>query len=75
MDMNLSKLWEIVKDREALWAVVMGTQLSDWTIATYIIWAHTKKDRKETDRKANYGQFRKAIGFSFSFHLFLLVGG
>ena len=24
MDMSLSKLWEIVKDREAQWAVVHG---------------------------------------------------
>ena len=36
MDMNLSKLWEIVKNREACWAAVHGvtkswTQLSDWT--------------------------------------------
>ena len=36
MDMNLSKLREIVKDREAWRAVVHGvaksqTQLSDWT--------------------------------------------
>ena len=36
MDMNLSKLWEIVKVREAWCATVHGvtksqTQLSDWT--------------------------------------------
>ena len=36
MDMSLSKLWEVVKDREALHAAVYGvtknqTQFSDWT--------------------------------------------
>ena len=36
MDMNVSKLWEIVKDREAWQGGVRGisesqTQLSDWT--------------------------------------------
>ena len=39
MDMSLSKLWEIVKEREALHAVVHGvtkspTRLSDWTMTT-----------------------------------------
>ena len=40
MDMSLSKLWEIVKEREAWHAVVHGvakTQLSDWATATIYV--------------------------------------
>jgi len=43
MDMNLSKLWDIVEDREAWHAGVHGvtksrTRLSDWTTtATFVL--------------------------------------
>ena len=42
MDMNLSKIWEMVKDREAWYAAVHGvvksqTQLSTRTTTTHVL--------------------------------------
>ena len=44
VDMNLSDLWEIVKDKEAWHAAVHGvakiqTQFTDWTTAKYLIYS------------------------------------
>ena len=46
MDTSLSKLQEIVKEREVWWAAVQGAaksqaQLSDWTAVTTMLWPLT----------------------------------
>ena len=51
MDINLSKLWEMVKDREAWRAVVhevtkSQTRLSDWTTATVLSQELTSGDSR-----------------------------
>ena len=52
MDMNLSKLWEMVRDREACRAAVHGvtksrTWLSDWTTTTVLPKPNQTKPNKQ----------------------------
>ena len=51
VDMNLSKLWEIVKDRDTWHAAGRGvtksqTRLRDWTTATYFWWEYSRTSSK-----------------------------
>ena len=62
MDMSLSKLWEIVEEREAWPAVVHGvaksrTQLRDWTTTTMV----RKKDLHLIEGFARYTEKGKAL--------------
>ena len=53
MDMNLSKLWEIVKDREAWCAVSMGSQRVGHDLATEQVWVPLTHLRSFKNLKAD----------------------
>ena len=72
MDMNLSKLWEMVKDRIALCAAVHGVtksqiQLRDWTTTT---------SKRKNSKNKNYFKFKICLIstiFKFSKHTHIYI--
>ena len=77
MDMSLSKLWEIVKDREVWRAAIHGvaksqTSLSDgtelnWVRLTYSSWRDSYRGRKQLEHNWKT-QTLVAVSFGRSFY-------
>ena len=64
MDMNLGKLWEMVRDREAWRAVVHGatksrTQLGNWTTTTTFCSRRSALLSIKIQRMENYSQMKR----------------
>ena len=72
MDMNLSKLWEMVKDKEAWLTVVQGiaknwTWLSDWTTKQELLYNAVLISTVQENESAIYTHVSPLFRISFPF--------